>query len=460
MMRGGATLRTMSDDSPSLSDRLGTGVQGPTDPYRALRLAGQAWAGGGGGDADTFGETVLALEPLLAPSYLLDQPNVAGMGVGAWDTGGVEPMVDPERAIRRMVRGGRLARLFEDDEAEPEDEEASGRAADLVEAMQRLERAAGKLPDAAPEAVRDGLASLRQDLRRRLQLEQRHNPKLGEIDPTDPDAVARLRALAPVRAAVAPAMPRASRGPSLYADSPERDVARAPAVKKAAGAPPEPEAADQTTHALVDRIAKGDTDGVAAALKDERRTLDGAMREKLASFFGHDFADVMVFAGPMAGALARSIDAEAFTHGQMVFFDPKHYRLDTAQGEALVAHELAHTRQQDDRDARTKEAEALATEAAYLDWLHPGGAPLAEENPLDPNRPDAAIAADVAGGFQRATAARKGQKGDSEGPRGDIAAHEAKVKQVLERVRQLLDQDHDIEGQRVGRLDRIFSGPF
>ena len=434
-----------------LTDRLGAGLaEGPRDAFGALRVAGRDWASGGGDGADAFGEAVLALSPLLGESYLLDQPNVAGMGVGAWDAGGVEPLVDPERALRKMVRGGRLAQLLDDDDpVEEEDPEAAERAADLVEAMQRLGAAAAKLPEEAPEAVRASLTALRRDLRRRLQLERRHNPTLGAVDIDDADTPERLRALRGPRAE--PAGPTAERGPSAYAESAERVVAEAPAVERGDG-PPEP--------ALVDRIAKGDTETVARLLQDERRQLDGAMRDRLQAFFGHDFRDVMVFAGPMAGALARSIHAEAFTHGKMVFFDPKHYRLDTAQGEALVAHELAHTRQEDDRDARIKEAEALATEAAYLDWLHPGGAPLAEENPLDPTRPDAAVAADARDGVQRATAERKGQRSATEGPRAKVAEHEAKVKQVLARVRELLEQDHDVEGQRVGRLDRFFSGPF
>ncbi len=417
---------------------------GPHNPFSTLRVAGGDWAAGGGPEASGFADSVEALSPLLAGSYLLDQPNVAGMGVGAWDAGPHEPLVDPERSLRRMVRGGRLARMFEEDDEEAGEEDAADRAADLVEAMQRLDGAARGLSAAAPAAVVAGLDSLKRDLGRRLQLERRHNRWLGEIDPADPDAPSRLRAMAPVTSA-SPEAPAVDRGRSAY----DADAAR-------------PVAGDRELPAqetLIERIARGDADAVAGLLRDERRTLDGAMRDRLAGFFGHDFADVLVFAGPMAGALARSIHAEAFTHGKMVFFDPKHFRLDTAQGEALVAHELAHTRQEDDRDVRVKEAEALATEAAYLDWIQPGGAPLAEESPLDPIRPGAAAAADVRDGVLRATAERKGQGSASEGPRAKVAEHEAKVKQVLRRVRELLDSDHDLEGQRVGRIDRFFSGP-
>ena len=210
---------------------------------------------------------------------------------------------------------------------------------------------------------------------------------------------------------------------------------------------------------VLGRLTAGDTDGVARALAAEQRTLDAATRSRLASFFGHDFGDVTVFAGPMSGALARSLSAEAFTHGKMVFFDPKHFRPDTAQGEALLAHELAHTRQseQERRDAKHKEAEALATEAHYLDWLSPGGAPLARdlEDRLAAESPDAAAAGDsgAAGkGVSRATQGRSLEK--SEGPRADVAKFEERVEAVLERVHELMGDRGDFEADRLGGLIR------
>jgi len=212
-----------------------------------------------------------------------------------------------------------------------------------------------------------------------------------------------------------------------------------------------------TPETVLTRLGAGDDEAVARLLAAERRPLDASQRARLADFFGHDFADVAVFAGPMSGALARSLSAEAFTHGRMVFFDPKHYRPDTAQGEALLAHELAHTRQAegDDRSARSKEAEALATEARYLGWLTPGGAPLALESddPLAPSRPSAAKADDASGrGVARAVAGREVEKGD--GPRAETAEFERRVEQVLDRVRSLLEERGDFESDRVGRLFR------
>ncbi|MGK0361413.1 MAG: hypothetical protein ACI9U2_003731 [Bradymonadia bacterium] len=203
------------------------------------------------------------------------------------------------------------------------------------------------------------------------------------------------------------------------------------------------------TDLLLARLANDDFDGIAETLTDERRALDATQKARLANFFGDDFGDVLVFAGPMAGALARSLDAEAVTHGQMVFFDPTHFRPDTTAGEALLAHELTHTRQDPNRDVVSKEAEAMAVESAYMSWLEPTGMHFATE--IDPTAPSAMAAADVASGM-RAAAGR--ELAEQAGPRQDTAEFEQKVGQILERVRHLLDVDTDFEGERVGALVR------
>ena len=206
--------------------------------------------------------------------------------------------------------------------------------------------------------------------------------------------------------------------------------------------------------ALLSRLASEDVEGIAGDLAAERRLLDATQQARLAQFFGDDFKDVLIFAGPMAGALARSLDAEAITHGRMIFFDPKHFRPDSPRGEALLAHELAHTRQDDDRDVRVKEAEALATEAAWLDWVKPGEAPFTYA--LDLASPAAAAAADVAErGVMRAQPGR--EVAQSEGPRKEVASQEKKVEVVMQAVRELLNLETDLEGQRLGALRRLFN---
>jgi hypothetical protein len=61
---------------------------------------------------------------------------------------------------------------------------------------------------------------------------------------------------------------------------------------------------------------------------------------------GDSLGDVRVHDGPAADALARSVQARAFTTGRDVFFARGEYRPGTAGGDRLLAHELTHVVQQ------------------------------------------------------------------------------------------------------------------
>ncbi|MFN3197890.1 MAG: DUF4157 domain-containing protein [Bradymonadia bacterium] len=227
-----------------------------------------------------------------------------------------------------------------------------------------------------------------------------------------------------------------------------------------------PHGAPDATQGLLKQLAQDDDAGVAETLASERRTLDNATQDRLSRFFGRSFEDVSIFVGPMAGALARGLSAEAVTFGQMMFFDPKHFRLDSPQGEALLAHELTHTFQEDSgMSVAQKEAEALATEAAYLSHLMPDGAPFAESREM-PTSPVIDLQAAQAGDFAasgggaalRAHVNREVQKG--QGPRASTEVFERRVAQVLERVEQLLAREDAGLDQRMGDVDDIFTGPI
>ena len=61
---------------------------------------------------------------------------------------------------------------------------------------------------------------------------------------------------------------------------------------------------------------------------------------------GDGFGDVQVHTDVGAGRMAGGFDARAFTVGSHIAFAPGEYRPGTLEGDALIAHELAHVAQQ------------------------------------------------------------------------------------------------------------------
>ena len=72
------------------------------------------------------------------------------------------------------------------------------------------------------------------------------------------------------------------------------------------------------------------------------RPLPEAVRGKMEAALGADFSNVRVHVGPQA----ERIGAIAFTLGSDVYFAPGRYQPDTAHGQQLLGHELAHVVQQ------------------------------------------------------------------------------------------------------------------
>jgi hypothetical protein len=72
------------------------------------------------------------------------------------------------------------------------------------------------------------------------------------------------------------------------------------------------------------------------------RPLEAAVRGPLESAFGANFGRVRVHDGANANRISRSIQAEAFTVGNDVFFSAGAYRPQTSGGRSLLAHELGH----------------------------------------------------------------------------------------------------------------------
>lgn len=74
--------------------------------------------------------------------------------------------------------------------------------------------------------------------------------------------------------------------------------------------------------------------------------LDPATRAVMSARFGHDFSQVRLHSGEEAAQAAAAVQARAFTVGTQIVFGRGSYAPHRPAGQALLAHELAHTIQQ------------------------------------------------------------------------------------------------------------------
>jgi hypothetical protein len=95
--------------------------------------------------------------------------------------------------------------------------------------------------------------------------------------------------------------------------------------------------------------------------------LDGSVRSRLEPALGADLSHVRVHTDTGAAALSRSLRARAFTVGEHVAFGSGQYRPGTPVGDALLAHELAHTLQQSGSLAAADEGSANPGRYAALE---------------------------------------------------------------------------------------------
>lgn len=129
--------------------------------------------------------------------------------------------------------------------------------------------------------------------------------------------------------------------------------------------------------------------------------LPPAVREQMSSALGDSFADVRVHHDGLSTALARSVQARAFTTGSDVFFARGEYQPQSPGGRELLAHELTHVVQGQRGTAGVadghvsspgdaSEQEAARVGKAVADA--PGGAAAASSGPA---AAPAAVARDV-----------------------------------------------------------------
>jgi hypothetical protein len=129
--------------------------------------------------------------------------------------------------------------------------------------------------------------------------------------------------------------------------------------KAASGSTPSPtsERVKCSKEKGVEHKAAADFEGIEVpqivhdVLRSPGQPLDSSARAFFEPRFGHDFSKVRVHADTKAGESATQVGAAAYTIGRQVVFAPGRYAPASTEGQALVAHELAHVIQQQTSDS-------------------------------------------------------------------------------------------------------------
>lgn len=99
-----------------------------------------------------------------------------------------------------------------------------------------------------------------------------------------------------------------------------------------------------------------------SASKGKGAPLPESTRNDLGGKMGTDFADVRIHTDSHAVQLSKDLAAHAFTHGADIYFNEGKYNPDSGEGNYLLAHELAHTLQQNN-DASVVKRLAVTVQA-------------------------------------------------------------------------------------------------
>lgn len=110
---------------------------------------------------------------------------------------------------------------------------------------------------------------------------------------------------------------------------------------------------------VVQRSGRGPPAGIMhfennlSSSKGHGTPMPASTQQFMESRFGADFSGVRIHTGSYAENLSSSIHAQAFTHGNDIYFNSGKYSPHTEAGGTLLAHELTHTIQQGASSTKT-----------------------------------------------------------------------------------------------------------
>ena len=85
---------------------------------------------------------------------------------------------------------------------------------------------------------------------------------------------------------------------------------------------------------------------VSLRISSTGQSLDSSIQRTMEDRMGDSFGDVQIHTGAQAAAACESINARAFTVGNHIAFNSGEYDPESEEGQHVLAHELAHVRQQ------------------------------------------------------------------------------------------------------------------
>ncbi|WP_299248482.1 DUF4157 domain-containing protein [uncultured Aquimarina sp.] len=96
-------------------------------------------------------------------------------------------------------------------------------------------------------------------------------------------------------------------------------------------------------------------------------------KTQMESGFGTDFSNVRVHTDSNAKQMSQDMGAQAFTHGNDIYFNEGKFDTSSNSGKHLLAHELTHTVQQGASTVRKKPVEVTSApkmiQGSFLDWI-------------------------------------------------------------------------------------------
>jgi hypothetical protein len=90
----------------------------------------------------------------------------------------------------------------------------------------------------------------------------------------------------------------------------------------------------------------GVPDSVREVISSSGRSLDASIQRAMEERMGDSLGDVRIHTGAQAASACESINARAFTVGNHIAFNAGEYDPESPEGQHVLAHELAHVRQQ------------------------------------------------------------------------------------------------------------------